>query len=93
MKKLLLIRHAKSSWDSASIKDFDRPLNERGMRDAEAMSQRLRKKITNIDVFISSPALRAISTAKKFAQAFGKKISAVVPEQQFYLAPASFFKC
>jgi phosphohistidine phosphatase len=92
MKKLLLIRHAKSSWDNASVDDFDRPLNDRGVRDADEMSRRLRKKINDIDVFFSSPALRALSTAEKFAAAFNKDLAQIVFEQQLYLAPASFFE-
>jgi len=92
MKKLFLIRHAKSSWDNASAKDFDRPLNERGMRDAAQMSHRLQKKINDIDVFFSSPALRALSTAEKFVAAFKKDPAQIIAEQQLYLAPASFFE-
>jgi phosphohistidine phosphatase len=91
MKQLLLIRHAKSSWDNASTKDFDRPLNERGMRDADEMSRRLRQKINDIDVFISSPARRAHSTAEKFAAAFKKDPVKIVSEPELYLAAASFF--
>jgi len=90
MKTLVLIRHAKSSWDSAAIKDFDRPLNERGNRDADDMSRRLCKKLQGIDVFISSPALRARTTAERFAAAF-KKDGALMLEPQLYLAAASFF--
>lgn len=69
MKELLLIRHAKSSWDDFSIPDFDRPLNERGKRDAPEMAERLRKQKVNIEALISSPAKRA----KKTAEAFGKE--------------------
>ena len=44
MKTLIVVRHAKSSWDSDSQQDFDRPLNERGKRDAPDMAQRLKEK-------------------------------------------------
>ena len=91
MKTVLLIRHAKSSWDNAAVKDFDRPLNERGKHDAEEMSRRLQKRCSGIDVFISSPALRARTTAEKFAAAFAKEQSSILLDQQLYLAPASFF--
>jgi len=58
LKSLLLIRHAKSDWADASLKDFDRPLNDRGKRDAPVMAHRLLDKKVKIDAFISSPAKR-----------------------------------
>src|SRR5688572_33492950 len=66
MKQLLLVRHAKSSWDDFSIKDFNRPLNGRGKKDAPVMAKRLRDKDIKIDAFISSPAKRARKTAESF---------------------------
>lgn len=74
MKKLYLIRHAKSSWADASLRDFDRPLNKRGKRDAPIMSQWLKDKIGELDLIISSPAKRAKKTAKEFAKTFDTKI-------------------
>ncbi len=59
MKTLILIRHGKSSWDDPTLPDFDRPLNERGKKDAPKMAKRLADKKINIDAFISSPAKRA----------------------------------
>ena len=73
MKTLLIVRHAKSSWDSADISDIDRPLNDRGKRDAPAMAQRLIKAGVHIDRFVSSPARRARNTAEHFAQTYGRK--------------------
>ena len=70
MKELLLIRHAKSSWDDFSIPDFDRPLNERGKRDAPEMAERVRKQKIKIDSLISSPAKRAKKTAEAFSKEF-----------------------
>lgn len=72
MKTLLLIRHAKSSWEQ-DVRDFDRPLNERGKRDAPAMAKRLLSKNVKLDLFISSPAKRAFTTATFFAEAYEKK--------------------
>jgi phosphohistidine phosphatase len=92
MKRLLLIRHAKSSWENSSITDFDRPLNERGLHNTAEMIRRLQNKIDDIDIFISSPALRARSTAEKFAAAFKKDPAAITLEQYLYLAPPSFFE-
>jgi phosphohistidine phosphatase len=49
MKTLFLIRHAKSDWNDASLSDFDRPLNERGKRDAPVMAHRLLDKDILVD--------------------------------------------
>ena len=49
MKTLLLVRHAKSSWASDDLPDFDRPLNERGKRDAPVMAKRIGNKKIKID--------------------------------------------
>ena len=62
MKKLLLLRHAKSSWDDASLADFDRPLNGRGRRAAPLMGDFMREKQLRPDLVISSPAARARET-------------------------------
>ena len=70
MKIVLLIRHAKSSWDDITIDDFERPLNDRGKRDAPEMARRLLKRKQEIDAFISSPAKRAKKTALLFAEEF-----------------------
>lgn len=72
MKSLLLIRHAKSSWD-LDVDDYDRPLNPRGERDAPDMAKRLVKKEIKIDAFVSSPAKRALTTAAYFTNAYDKK--------------------
>jgi len=66
MKNLFLIRHAKSSWEDMSLKDFDRPLNPRGDRDAKDMANRLKDKGIIFDKILSSPANRAKTTAKYF---------------------------
>ena len=70
LKTLLLIRHAKSSWDIGIKNDFERTLNERGKKDAPAMAERLLLKKINIDAFVSSPATRAKKTAEYFCNAY-----------------------
>ena len=67
MKNLYLIRHAKSSWDDPLQDDFDRPLNDRGMRDAPRMGKRLKEKDLHPDMILSSPANRALSTCMQIA--------------------------
>ena len=86
MKQLLLIRHAKSSWANTGQDDFDRPLNDRGSKDAPAMAERIKRKGIGIDQFISSPALRAFTTATHFAAAYQQKPSGIVPIKQLYHA-------
>lgn len=88
MKTIIIVRHAKSSWAEPGIDDFDRPLNDRGKKDAPEMAQRLLKKINNIDLFISSPAKRAKKTAQLFAEEFGYKKENIQVAPELYL-PAS----
>ena len=64
MKKLYLIRHAKSDWSNPSLEDFDRPLNKRGEKNAPFMATILKQKNANPDLIISSPAYRTKKTAK-----------------------------
>ena len=68
MKKLYLVRHAKSSWKYRELRDFERPLKKRGIKDAELISEHLSGKISCPDYWISSPAKRAWETAKIFAK-------------------------
>ena len=68
MKTLIVVRHAKSSWENNGLQDFDRPLNERGKKDAPDMAQRLKEKDLQVDALISSPAKRAKKTARLFAE-------------------------
>lgn len=62
MKTLMLLRHAKSDWGDASLRDFDRPLAARGKRDAPRVGKALRKRGSLPGVIISSPAARAKAT-------------------------------
>ena len=78
MKQLILVRHAKSDWGNPGLDDFDRPLNERGKKNAPVMAQRLLDKKIKIDAFISSPAKRAAKTAKIFAETFKQKKDVIV---------------
>jgi phosphohistidine phosphatase len=77
MKTLLLVRHAKSSHSFGLSSDYDRSLNDRGFREAAEMGKKLFNNKTPIDQFISSPALRAKTTAKLFADEYGRKMKAI----------------
>lgn len=70
MKTLYIVRHAKSSWDYDGIKDQDRPLKKRGIKDAHLMSSILAKKIKRPDTFIASSANRALHTGIIFCENF-----------------------
>lgn len=63
MKTLYILRHAKSSWKFDGLSDHDRPLNKRGRHDAPLMGQELAARGVAPQLIISSPAVRAISTA------------------------------
>lgn len=71
MAHLLLMRHAKSDWSADSGSDFDRPLNERGIRSARLIGRLLTDAGLRPELVISSPAVRAISTARLAAEAGG----------------------
>jgi len=70
-RTILIMRHAKSSWDDSSLRDFERPLNERGRRDAPAIGKTLVKHGVIPDFIISSPALRAKQTVQYLKNIFG----------------------
>ena len=63
MKKIILIRHAKSDWSIPGIGDIDRPLNDRGYSDAHRVGAELKKSISEKTIFVTSPAIRAMSTS------------------------------
>lgn len=90
MKKILLIRHAKSSWDSG-FRDTERPLNHRGKKDAPLMAARLLKKEVKIDAFVSSPAARAFETAVFFANAYQRDSKEIITLSQLYEVEAKVF--
>ncbi len=71
MKRLLILRHAKSSWDHPDLADIDRPLNKRGLRDAPRMGRWMKQQSLIPDVIASSPAERAKTTARLAAEACG----------------------
>ena len=87
MRTLYLTRHAKSSWDDPTTDDFHRPLNDRGERDAPVMARVFKERGEPVDRLVSSPATRAIMTARVFAKALGVAESAITQDKGIYLAP------
>lgn len=86
IRRLTLIRHAKSSWDYAELSDFERPLNARGRRDAPAMARRLGTALERPLRLVASPALRAITTAHAFAAELGLAHTDIRVEPRIYEA-------
>jgi len=84
MKTVFLVRHAKSSRDDISVPDKDRPLADRGRRDAPEMGKRLAQRGVKPDLIVSSPALRARSTAELIAEKLGYRRRDVVIEERLY---------
>lgn len=70
VKDLYLVRHAKSSWDYPDLRDFERPLGNRGKMDAPLMAEIMREKGIVPSKLVSSSARRAQDTASFFAKAF-----------------------
>ena len=86
MNTLFLVRHAKSSWDNAALPDKERPLNDRGRRDAPKMGERLAKRDVKPDLILSSPAVRALSTAEIIAEKLNYRRKDIVVTERLYAA-------
>ena len=84
MKTLYIVRHAKSSWEYEDVKDIDRPLKNRGIKDAYLISQIIKEKITRPDVFVSSSANRALHTGIIFCETFGYPLANLKINRQLY---------
>jgi phosphohistidine phosphatase len=91
MKTLLLVRHAKSSWDNSQLADFERPLNDRGKKDAPLMAKRVKDEKIKIDRFVSSPAKRAKKTASFFMEEYEVKEKNLVLLPSLYEASVNNF--
>jgi len=90
MKTLILIRHAKSSWDDPGCSDYDRTLNHRGLHDAPVMGRRLAARLKaagmNLDAFVCSSACRAVQTAELLARSLGFALASMKWSRTLYLA-------
>lgn len=88
MKTLFLVRHAKSSKDDPSLADRDRPLADRGREDAPTMGRRMAKREVKPDLLMSSPALRALTTAQLVADEIGIERDKIVVDERLYASSA-----
>ena len=91
MKTLYLLRHAKSSWDDPDLKDFERPLSDRGFRDAPMMGKRFEEAGNQLQCIITSPAMRAKTTAKLFADNMGYPSDDIASNPELYFAGTGMF--
>jgi phosphohistidine phosphatase len=83
MKTLLVMRHAKSDWESGASSDFDRPLNSRGKNDAPEQGKEIKKRKLIPELIISSPANRALTTAKLASKEFDYN-DEILLDEDFY---------
>jgi phosphohistidine phosphatase len=88
MRILTLVRHAKSSRDYPELSDFERPLNPRGRREAPLVAASLRKADVKPDLLVSSPATRAITTARIFAEELNLALDEILLNPHIYEASA-----
>ena len=88
MKNLFLTRHAKSSWNNSGLADIDRPLNERGKKAAPFMGKLIVDKGEKPELLISSPANRALSTARAFGEVMGLVENDIIVNRAIYGAGA-----
>ena len=86
MKTLYLLRHAKSGWHDASLRDHDRPLEPRGERDAAKMSQRWAHQHIKPELIIASSAVRTQATAQIVAKELGYEVDRIVINERLYAA-------
>ncbi|NOR81383.1 MAG: histidine phosphatase family protein [Methyloprofundus sp.] len=84
-KELLILRHGKSDWNM-DTNDFNRPLNQRGKRNAQRMGEWLAEQKLTPDLIISSPAIRALSTAEIVCAAMGLAVDTIQTEKTIYEA-------
>ncbi|HEX8240707.1 MAG TPA: histidine phosphatase family protein [Allosphingosinicella sp.] len=84
MKKLTLLRHAKSGWDDAVSRDFDRPLNPRGRKAARTVGTEMKAQSLAFDRVLASPARRVIETLEEVEAAYG--VLRPDYDQRLYLA-------
>lgn len=87
MKRLVLLRHAKSSWDDPALADFDRPLAPRGRRAAARLARYMQETALHFDLVLCSGAERARETWERIAEATGSRAPTDY-EEGLYLADA-----
>ncbi len=90
MPRLLVMRHAKSSWSDATLADHDRPLNARGKRDAIRAGEVLAERNAVPDVILTSTAKRARKTAERVVRGLDRSVEIVAVRELYHADPATY---
>lgn len=90
--RLTLLRHAKTEAQHSGQEDWDRVLEPRGQKDAQEMARRLRERKLKPDLMITSPAVRALTTAQIFARELHLSASKLQQDERLYLASPKVLK-
>lgn len=93
MKHIFLVRHAKSSWDHPGLSDIQRPLNARGIKDAPAMAKIFGGLIPEKIILVSSPAVRAFSTASMFREQLGSEVPLELETSLYHGDETDYLSC
>ena len=84
MKKLYIVRHAKSCWDNHELEDIDRPLNNIGITDSSLIWEYLKKQDVSLDIIVSSPAMRCLMTAQIIAPYLKYPVKYIQLDKKYY---------
>ena len=87
MKRLTLLRHAKSTWEDPVASDFDRPLNRRGRKAARRIGEEMRTLGLAFDAVIASPAVRVKETLAEVEQGYGRPLGAAFDDRLYLASP------
>lgn len=91
MKRLILLRHAKSDWNDPGARDFDRPVNRRGQKAAALIGQFARARKLRFDAVVASPAARVMQTLATFASAYGEPLETRWDRRIYLASSATLF--
>jgi phosphohistidine phosphatase len=92
MKRLTLLRHAKSTWDDPVARDFDRPLNRRGRRAAATVGEEMKRQGLRFDRVVASPAARVVETLAGIADGYGETLDARYDKRVYLASPATLLE-
>lgn len=87
MRYLYLLRHAKSLWNDASLQDFERPLSNRGTRDAKKMSEFIKREKISVDLVLCSSAIRTMQTLEEIKSSLGSTANVTIDESLYTFDP------
>ena len=92
MRRLAILRHAKSSWDDSSLDDFSRPLNDRGIKAAARVGREMKKRELRFDHVLASPAVRVRETLDRVAKGYDRELTARFDERIYMASSATLLE-